>query len=145
MVRHHPSAKKDTEVAQIAPGQLIKHYAPDVETLLISSSAARQGKFKAEKWGDAVVIDFGGGLAHLKKEVGSYRDLSPKADVKEAAHCLFDTMRWAEEQNFPGVHRILIRDLRELDFGKDQGFAMALIDRTVRAASGKELLTSQDY
>ena len=113
-----------------------------------------------------VIIDFQGELASLKSRVGSYIDLSPEGDFEEAAYRLFDTLRWSETCQ-PNIRRILIADLEEIrsravqyELHKNDstnnnssptqdhkaqpnyqnvGLADALLDRCMRAASGKHL------
>lgn len=117
-------------VAQQAPGQLLTHYAPDVDTYLIQSDATEEMELAdaTDKW---VVIDFGGKLAALQERVLAYQDLSAAGDVAEASQHIFDALRWAEA--VPGVARVLVADVKRID----HEHAAALHDRMFRAASGK--------
>jgi len=66
------------EEHQEAPGQLLTHYAPDVESYLvqtgISENSLRDMQIAMKQW---VVVDFNGRLAHIKTHVKEYLDLSP--------------------------------------------------------------------
>jgi hypothetical protein len=103
----------------VVPGQMIKHYAPDVPTYIV------RGCFDAVhslpetvllRYRDlfntraAVVIDFGGLLHHLKPECKLYVDLSVLGSAQEACAHLFETLRNAEK--YEGVSHILLPDIR---------------------------------
>ncbi|KAG6611990.1 Sua5/YciO/YrdC/YwlC family protein [Phytophthora cinnamomi] len=126
-------AKMQTKEAQQAPGQMITHYAPDVDTYLYQADAADKmdasSKQDVSRW---VVIDFGGKLAELKDRVRAYMDLSPNGDVAEASQRIFDSLRWSE--NVQGVERVVITGV----ISEPHEQAAALHDRMYRAASGKQ-------
>ena len=151
--------EEEEDLPQISPGQCIKHYAPDRPTYLLSASVAKEkgvGGWVGQVAPRAVVVDVGGRLNGLEKTAAFYRDLSPQGDVREAAACLFEGLRWAESVG--GVEReelvVLVVELREEDCGGGGGagggggggggggeeegeFAMAFMDRVLRAASGR--------
>jgi L-threonylcarbamoyladenylate synthase len=118
-------------VAQQAPGQLLTHYAPDVDTYLIQADAAEDMPLSSEPTDKWVVIDFGGAMVTLQDRVLAYQDLSVAGDVPEASQHIFDALRWAEA--VPGVSRVLVADVKRVD----HEHAAALHDRMFRAASGK--------
>ncbi|TMW61131.1 hypothetical protein Poli38472_013594 [Pythium oligandrum] len=124
--------KDDSTEAQQAPGQLLTHYAPDVDTYLVQDAADEAFDVtltaNLSKW---VVLDFNGRLAALKDRVLAYNDLSVAGDVLEASQHIFDYLRWAE--NVAGVERVVITDVSTVD----HEHAAALHDRMFRAASGK--------
>ncbi|KAF1774990.1 DHBP synthase RibB-like alpha/beta domain [Phytophthora cactorum] len=126
-------AKMQTKEAQQAPGQMITHYAPDVDTYLYQADAVAamdaSPKEDVSRW---VVIDFHGKLSSLKDRVRAYLDLSPSGDVAEASQRIFDSLRWSE--NVQGVERVIITSV--LSESHEQ--AAALHDRMYRAASGKQ-------
>ncbi|ETK94166.1 Sua5/YciO/YrdC/YwlC family protein [Phytophthora nicotianae CJ01A1] len=126
-------AKMQTKEAQQAPGQMITHYAPDVDTYLYQEDAvetmAASLKEDVSRW---VVIDFHGKLVNLKDRVRGYLDLSPTGDVAEASQRIFDSLRWSE--NVQGVERVIITGV-SLESHEQ---AAALYDRMYRAASGKQ-------
>jgi L-threonylcarbamoyladenylate synthase len=128
---HAPDAE-----AQQAPGQMLTHYAPDVDTYLVSNLDLEEdvlvptSPFDISK---AVVVDFGGRLGALSKACIGYRDLSPSGSVPEAAKTLFNTLRWSEE--IPGAQVVLLPNLTAYDL-KDE-MAAAVYDRLFRAASGR--------
>ncbi|KAJ0396249.1 hypothetical protein P43SY_003272 [Pythium insidiosum] len=124
--------KHDSNEAQQAPGQLLTHYAPDVDTYLFQEDAQHAFDVATDSTlANWVVIDFGGRLAALKDRVRAYNDLSPSGDVMEASQHVFDFLRWAE--NVAGVERVVITDVSKID----HEHAPALHDRMFRAASGK--------
>ncbi|TFJ86989.1 hypothetical protein NSK_001323 [Nannochloropsis salina CCMP1776] len=143
----------DENKPQIAPGQCLKHYAPDRPTYLLSALQA------TESWVDllasrAVILDMGGRLQRLKGLAAHYMDLSETGDVREAAAGLFQALRWAESVDGGKGKLELEEDLLVLivDLGRegnrregqgrtaegeDAEFAVALIDRIMRSASGQ--------
>jgi L-threonylcarbamoyladenylate synthase len=133
------TAIRDESQPQVAPGQLLKHYAPDVDAYLVasSSSGSEQKQLSVEE--GTVVIDFGGRMLWCKSHsnVVGYRDLSPESSPVEAAKCLFDTLRWAE--NVPGANRVLLVECPTApeEAQGDAGMAAAVNDRLFRAASGR--------
>jgi L-threonylcarbamoyladenylate synthase len=149
----------DTGEGLEAPGMLLTHYAPDIETVLVvsvsdgSSSGGGTGvapslvpvRGNAPAPIDtsrAVVIDFGGSLAGIRSLCLAYVDMSPSASVLEARRALFDRLRWAEDVE--GAAAVLLADplvaLAQADDGKrEQQHADALRDRMYRASSGKEV------
>ncbi|KAG7384715.1 hypothetical protein PHYPSEUDO_002360 [Phytophthora pseudosyringae] len=126
-------AKMQTKEAQQAPGQMITHYAPDVDTYLYQADAAEKMDASAtvdvSHW---AVIDFNGKLAGLKDRAQAYLDLSPRGDVAEASQRIFDSLRWSE--NLQGVERVIIAGV----VSEPHEQAAALHDRMYRAASGKQ-------
>lgn len=103
---------------QVAPGQALTHYAPDVPCYALFSIVSPTLGFKAnidleyeskfskktislctidgQIGGAVVVIDFHQQLRHLSNAVAAYRDLSPSGNSAEAARHLFASLRWAE-------------------------------------------------
>ncbi|TDH69952.1 hypothetical protein CCR75_005176 [Bremia lactucae] len=126
-------AKMQTNEGQQAPGQLITHYAPDVDTYLYVTDATKtMNASENENVSGWVVIDFHGKLVRLKNRVRAYLDLSPTGDVAEASQRIFDSLRWAE--NVQGVERVIITGV----IMEPHEQAAALHDRMFRAASGKQ-------
>lgn len=141
------------EPGQAAPGQLVTHYAPDVDTLMLcrdgdamspaspavatavaAANAALGGQPIVPESLDvssSVVIDFGGQLVSLRAVALQYRDLSPSANVAEASRALFESLRWSE--GVAGAKQVLLADP---SYSDDEN-AMALWDRMFRAASGR--------
>jgi hypothetical protein len=132
----------------MAPGQCIRHYAPDAPTFLLAQGDSR-AEWAARLARTAVVLDVGGRLAALKGKCRAYRDLGSGGDVRAAAAELFDGLRWAEAQ----VHEtqaasVLLAELggealEALNRGEgtegasEREFALAVADRLMRAASGR--------
>lgn len=114
------------DVGADAPGQLLKHYSPTIETYIASaSSSPRQYLCSIEV---CAAIDFGGQL----KESGfkHYRDLSVNANVEEAIHNLYDALRWTEGT---GASYVVVAEIA----GHTDQHEAALWDRLYRAASGR--------
>ena len=129
-----------TENGQQAPGQCLTHYAPDVSTSLVHNTDTTVEVCPAPL-SSCVVIDFGGHLAHLETQVLGYRDLSKNGDVSEAAHQLFDTLRWTE--GVEGAVHVLLTDVRIVEAERAPNKLLnyehleAVADRMFRAASGR--------
>mmetsp|Transcript_1182 Transcript_1182/g.1703 ORF Transcript_1182/g.1703 Transcript_1182/m.1703 type:complete len:396 (-) Transcript_1182:164-1351(-) len=98
----------------VAPGQELKHYAPDADTWLISPTVADSlmnlagpnasvelktdgGETSNMECNKAVLIDFKGSLSNVKPYFKGYYDLSLQGDVTEAARLVFETLRKAEK------------------------------------------------
>jgi len=115
-----------TAEAAVAPGQMLKHYAPDIPTFIVRdvksyisthSDQTREEKVEADKASHgvraAMVIDFGGQLSSLKHTARHYLDLSPRGSAAEACVSLFDVLRRSESEEVRqmGVTHVLLPDL----------------------------------
>eukprot|EP00816_Leptocylindrus_hargravesii_P004516 CAMPEP_0196816596 /NCGR_PEP_ID=MMETSP1362-20130617/56216_1 /TAXON_ID=163516 /ORGANISM="Leptocylindrus danicus, Strain CCMP1856" /LENGTH=414 /DNA_ID=CAMNT_0042193997 /DNA_START=394 /DNA_END=1638 /DNA_ORIENTATION=- len=124
------------EVANVAPGQTIKHYSPDVPSFIISQKRFTKllllNDDEKEFVRKAVVLDFGGQLSWLQKDCLAYRDLSVTGDSSEAAMRVFDSLRWSEL--IEGAERVYFPEL--VVEGESDALALAVKDRLTRAASG---------
>jgi L-threonylcarbamoyladenylate synthase len=94
----------------IAPGQLASHYAPGAAVRL-EAATALEGE---------VLVGFGPVKGHLT--------LSDTGDLVEAASCLFQTLRWADQLAGPDG-RIAFAPVPEMGLGR------AINDRLRRAAA----------
>lgn len=110
----------------VAPGQTIRHYSPNIPSYMVSSHCPFHDKLK-----DAVVVDYQGRLAKWKIHVREYRDLGASSNV--AAQNVFETLRWAER--IPFSNYILFPQIIDHDHSAD-ALTLALNDRLTRAASG---------
>ena len=132
-------------VANVAPGQSIRHYSPHVASYLVSakciqeqaeaSAADKETTFQLLQ--QSVVLDYAGRLVAWKDAALAYRDLSEAGDSAEAAQTVFETLRWAER--VAGAERILFPELELVpsDGAADaDALTLALKDRLTRAASG---------
>ena len=123
-------------VANVAPGQTIRHYSPDIPSFMLSkascedSSAALPEELKILS--KTVIIDFRGKLQKWKKACIAYRELSEDGDSSQATKILFDTLRWAERVR--DADQIIFPEISEED--NDGALVLALMDRLSRAASG---------
>lgn len=123
----------------VAPGQLLKHYSPNVDCKLLVTDA-NLAEFKMEKkeieWNKIALIDFNRSSSHLEKDVRLYKDLSDRGDYKEALHNLYLYLR--ECEIFKGVELILVH---YSDEGYNEGeYGFTLFDKVFRSASGEMLL-----
>ncbi|GAM20018.1 hypothetical protein SAMD00019534_031930, partial [Acytostelium subglobosum LB1] len=132
-----------TTQGQEAPGQLLTHYAPDIQAYILtdiftSTSSSQQDSSPCATsipLSQCVYIDFGNSSdTSIVSKFIAYRDLSPNSTMLEAANCLFSTLRWSE--SIDGAKVILLPDLRA-DKLKSLDNIDAVFDRIYRAASGK--------
>lgn len=141
-------AKEESEAA-VAPGQMVKHYSPDLPTYIlpalltapISAQTALRGGSGASTstapLSAVMVLDFGARLAHLESLAACYVDLSARGDAAEACQTVFHNLRYAESDELRqrGVSMLLLPDLRQAS-ATDEG-VRALWERLHRAASGE--------
>ena len=118
------------EEAAVAPGQMFKHYAPDIPTFIVRDVSAyisthsdqRNANINAQMNSDgitphqvqtAMVIDFGGQLSSLQHIARQYIDLSLQGSSAEACVSLFDVLRRSESEEVKqmGVTHVLLPDL----------------------------------
>jgi L-threonylcarbamoyladenylate synthase len=137
-VRTATKRTTDETVANVAPGQTIRHYSPDIPSFILSeaSSKERSAASPAELkvLSKSVIVDFRGKLLKWKEACMAYRELSESGDSSEATRVLFDTLRWAERVG--GAEQIIFPEIIEGEFGHDDALVLALKDRLTRAASG---------
>lgn len=132
-------ATADT-VANVAPGQSIRHYSPRLPSFLVSDTFKDSNEVEYQSMlASAVVIDFGGRLVRWHNSAKAYRDLSTQGSSIEAAQVLFDTLRWAER--IDGASTVLFPVLPATT---TDALALALKDRLTRAASGVIIHSLQD-
>lgn len=148
-----------------APGMLLTHYAPDIETFLVTSVTPStthtdggnpnhthtftlyHNELQKTIQLDAsttVIIDFGGLLVSYNDKCIAYSDLSVSSTIMEARRIVFDRLRWAE--NVPNAKAVLLVDpiqsktvCNNDPLNTDAQHGDALRDRMYRAASGKEV------
>jgi tRNA threonylcarbamoyl adenosine modification protein (Sua5/YciO/YrdC/YwlC family) len=145
----------DETVPNVAPGQTIRHYSPDVPSFILSRSlfqfkSLSISQNEKEFLSRSVLIDFGGRIKTWKHLALAYRDLSESAESAEATKHVFETLRWAEKiENanqilFPEISDEIEIDHQELRKNKNNlicsasqdALTLALKDRLTRAASG---------
>ena len=141
-----PVVSEDAVV--VAPGQMTRHYAPDIPTYIVSNAADAMTMMDSSSvdLSSAAVIDFGGRLGDLRDQVRRYVDLSPTGNLHEACFALFRELRAAESPEVlsAGVSTVLLPDLRDMvathssssDAVGAEGLELALWERMNRAASG---------
>jgi L-threonylcarbamoyladenylate synthase len=141
---------------QVAPGQAIRHYSPNVVSYMISPnrynalSAAKDDtpqsllltKEEINQLSKSVIIDFGGRLKLLQSYCLDYQDLSADGNAQEGASHIFEVLRWSEK--IDGAERIyfpllelpspIVQGVVETCDGS--GLLFALTDKLNRAASG---------
>ncbi|EFC50626.1 predicted protein, partial [Naegleria gruberi] len=128
------SVKMNDNTAQIAPGQLITHYAPYVPAFILDSqtsvNCAASEKTTRVSIEDSILVDFGGKLNHLSSHCMHYIDLSPSSDINIARNKVFQVLRDCEK--IENAKAILLPNLLNVDIEH----ADSLFDRLFRAASG---------
>jgi L-threonylcarbamoyladenylate synthase len=127
------------DVATVSPGQLLRHYSPNVPSYLVTAAciAHQQSSPPAQSFLEkTVVLDYGGQLHSWKASALAYRDFSPTGDSAEAAQTVFNTLRWAEQ--VPGAERIVFPDV-DTDAASRDALLLAIKDRLTRAASGNSI------
>lgn len=146
-------------VGEVAPGQAITHYSPDVpcyivnsiiaattDTAAISNDNTNIERITRDDLKSTVVIDFHGRLKALCPYTHHYKDLSSSGDVSEAARNLFDYLRWSESiENATRVYlpSFLNQEQQEDDKEGTQvvnELIFGVADRATRAASGKTIV-----
>ena len=125
-----------SEGGEVAPGQLVTHYAPYIPCYVLASATSSEtgsisdvcvypasmqlpGGGGMERYtrksmaisrrdllSGAVVIDFGGQLSWLADKCLAYRDMSASGSTVGAAKVIFSVLRWAEIQQ--GASIVLI-------------------------------------
>lgn len=85
--------KEETESLE-APGQFLKHYAPDINSYLIKPAFDSLSNDISK----SILLDFNGLNAQMKEKVLIYEDLSATGDFLEAIKQIYDKLRWAETQ-----------------------------------------------
>mmetsp|Transcript_7002 Transcript_7002/g.7118 ORF Transcript_7002/g.7118 Transcript_7002/m.7118 type:complete len:466 (-) Transcript_7002:71-1468(-) len=119
---------KDVDSPAVAPGQMIKHYAPDIPTYILSASRTRGTTSDVTKElqpllvldetsaainiNEAFVIDFGGKLGYTRGTCAAYYDLSVEGKAEEACNQIFKILRKAED---PALGFALPSDIGEID------------------------------
>lgn len=165
-----PSVTSDSntntnEIGQVAPGQAVTHYAPDLPCYMLSklsqnseviyssennemvlaNSDMKKFHLSVEQLKSGVIlIDFHQQLAYLKDFVHAYYDLSTNGSTSEAAYQLFHVLRWTEQ--FKEASLVLIATItktsqlieREIDEPTDHkpDITLGVVDRIFRATSG---------
>ena len=142
------------EEAAVAPGQMLKHYAPDIPTFIVrdvnayisTHSDQQRANNNAQMSNDgiaphqvqtAMVIDFGGQLSSLQHIARHYVDLSPQGSAAEACVQLFDVLRRSESEEVRqmGVTHVLLPDLSHFS---PPGAAAAIASCPVERPSEKK-------
>lgn len=139
---------KSEEKANIAPGQLLKHYSPFIDCFLLSKAKANfeanSDKVKALEevhWENLGVIDFNKQHEELKSKVKHYLDLSPEGDYDQAMHDLYKALRDAESFS---LSHLLIVNLKD-SLTPEEYAINTLADKTFRSAAGKTLTYNAEY
>ena len=125
-------------VANVAPGQTIRHYSPNIPSYMLSHKRyERSSDLSSEDrsfLSKSVVIDFRGKVHQWKDLCIAYRELSETGNSSVATKSVFETLRWAE--CVENADQILFPEILENEPGKDDALVLALKDRLSRAASG---------
>jgi len=151
----------DETVPNVAPGQTIRHYSPDIPSFILSKSLCRTASIPSSCMSNrptttndddkiflrkSVLIDFGGKLKAWEHLSLAYQDLSETADSAEATNGVFETLRWAER--IRDANQILFPEISDemeeqecsstdsMSTFSPDALTLALKDRLTRAASG---------
>ena len=123
---------KQSEI--ISPGQILKHYSPNLETYLLNFNFEKRD---IEVWipdlGECILIDFNQNLIGFKKDCLYYTDLSREGDTIRALEVLYDIFRYCE--SIDGGKYILIYDLGHIN----KEHICCLYDKIYRASSGRKI------
>ena len=131
-----PVRGSEKSTAELAPGMLASHYAPQKPLVLGAAKdfSSHQSQAGAPlRWGvlyfDPASLEFFDSLASPNRDL-----LSPTGDWSESARRLFGSLRKFDEDS--KIDRIFAEDPSKtrLD-GRDTGVATAILDRLTRAAA----------
>ena len=137
---------KETDVA-CAPGQLLKHYSPYVETFILSHQKHRSASGELNpmnlKLNEVGIIDFNKMNLELKDKVKLYFDLDESGDYNKAMKNLYNELRRFEETQY-GLKYIFLANLQTVL--KDHELMMnTLADKTFRSAAGNEVFYDDSF
>lgn len=117
---------------EVAPGQSLTHYAPDIpcyaiasiksvkdglsgfslsQSALLDSYCMSNLEFTSHMLMKVILLDFGNQLQAFSSLCLAYKDLSACGSAREAAKNLFSSLRWAETQ--PNVTHIFIAPITQ--------------------------------
>ena len=113
-----------------APGQYLKHYAPNIPAWTLCTKARPQVGLPRFPLAQCACVDFAGRMKEWQQHFQSYCDLSPSGDPLAAAQRLFIELRALETQN---LATLLL--LPQLD--PHEPAQQALYDRIYRACEGR--------
>lgn len=118
----------------ISPGQILKHYSPNLDTYLLNFNFK---KTDIEGWipdlSECILIDFNRNLISFQNDCLYYKDLSKEGDTFQALEILYDILRYCEK--IDGGKYILIYDLGDI---KKENIS-CLYDKIYRASSGRKI------
>ena len=153
------SSLDEPQKGEEAPGQMLTHYAPNINSWLLAPSAVEalvkrfsggeaEGTVAGLKVFDAdeervdsidksttVVIDFNGALSAVAGEFLAYKDLANNGDVAKAAEGLYQALRWSELVE--DAETVLMVEIVESNVRAAKEHVPAVRDKMYRAASGK--------
>jgi len=128
-----------------APGMLLKHYSPYVETFLLDpcTEAPSDAKELDIDTKSSILIDFANTLKEKANDFLFYYTLSESGDMREAMGKLYNILRAAE--NIEGAKSIFILNLTTYyekysqQGGELPEFLETVYDKSFRSASGKKV------
>ena len=130
-------------VHNVAPGQTVKHYSPNVPCYMISlerqqSASEKLSNIEKETLSKSVIVDYAGKMLRYKSYALAYSDLSPSGDAQRAAANVFKTLRWTE--SVEGAARVFVPDIsseaESKSVNEGEALVLAVKDKLTRAASG---------
>lgn len=139
---------EDEREGAVAPGQMIKHYAPDIPTYIISLNKMRnknktKGVFLSTEnlstytatvnnkeniidIREAFVIDFNGQLRYMSEICGMYCDLSVDGQPEQACNRIFEVLRLAEDPLLAAPLNV-----EEVEISGEDGRVKKLVDNII--------------
>ena len=143
-----------------APGQMTRHYAPDLPTAMTTAQTLRS--LSDSFLSRCLILDYGGRLLNnhndnyeegevdVRCRCCKYWDLSRRNDAKEACTNLFGKLRLAESKELKevGVEMLLLPDLSDCSSSSSSSnseLELALWERIHRAASGKFVNKNEQF
>ncbi|GKT32177.1 hypothetical protein ADUPG1_006383 [Aduncisulcus paluster] len=147
-----------------APGQLLKHYAPDLpcylyggpisKTLEISSASCKGSQTSVQytvshSYDSIFIVDIAGHIASLSTKFKHYIDICPDGDLDMAAQSFFHTLRHIEAELKDGtldIEAIVICDptILKLDFSHTTSHAVSGVSEESSSRSTKDMSDGTD-
>jgi len=134
------------EINSEAPGMLLKHYSPYIETYLVEVvQTLPQSPFQEVEINpkETVLIDYGKTLKNISQDYLKYFSLTDDGNLREAMSHLYSILRAAE--NVSGAQQILILNLSTY-YASNQNpvnelpeYLETVYDKSFRSASGKKI------
>lgn len=139
LVINKKKVKNTEQEVAVAPGQLLKHYSPYVQTFLLSrlQQVTDEYQLMESDLNGIGVVDFNQTNIELQDKVKYYRDLNPAGDYKAAMKSLYSVLREAEDPAI-GLRNLFLVNLQTI-LGEYELAVNTLADKTFRSAAGVQI------